>query len=181
MIKNRGFTLVEITVVLGILGILLVVGTGIFAQVLQTARRVQIQNEVRQNANYGIELIIREIRRAQCINISGTTMTTYGDEGCSSNQLSQFNLEETVAGNNVWHIKKDGQDLFSETVTAYKCTECGNTASCSGVGLEFDPSSGNITSGSIKITLTVQQANLAARSDFCGKVKLEETVSMRKY
>lgn len=62
MIK-KGFTLIELVVVLGIFGILMVAGTEFFIQVIKNSNQATMQNEVRQEANKIMQDITNEARK----------------------------------------------------------------------------------------------------------------------
>ncbi|MBI3559111.1 type II secretion system protein [Candidatus Gottesmanbacteria bacterium] len=60
---DAGFTLIELVVVLGIFGILMVAGTEFFIQVIKNSNQATMQNEVRQEANKIMQDIVNEARK----------------------------------------------------------------------------------------------------------------------
>ena len=57
---KKGFTLVEMVVVIGLFGLLMVAGTEFLIQVIQNGNRAQMQSEVRQNASAIMQDIISD-------------------------------------------------------------------------------------------------------------------------
>ncbi len=158
---KRGFTLVEIVVVLGIFGILMVVGTDFFVSTIQSSNRTTIQNEVRQNAQKIMQDMVSQIRQATTPPVIGTNQLTVG---------SVVYLVNTTD----WSITKNGQKLNSNAVAV---VNCGCVTSCSTSGLVLTPNS----NGSISISLTVQQKPGPTRSDFCAISTLTDSATPRQY
>jgi len=57
MKKKNGFTLLEILLVIGFIGIIAVVASGTFLTILQSAARTRVLAEVKQNGNYSIWIV----------------------------------------------------------------------------------------------------------------------------
>ena len=65
MVKKRGFTLIEILVVVGILAIIVVVGTTSFFNLLKGSTKTRTANMVKQNGDYAMGVMTRMIRNAR--------------------------------------------------------------------------------------------------------------------
>jgi prepilin-type N-terminal cleavage/methylation domain-containing protein len=165
----RGFTLVEIIVVVGIFGILALAGTNVLIQALQGTNRAAIENEVRQNGARLMQDLVYELRRATAVSYapSGTAATLTINGGAVV-------FAQDASG----RVTKNGQRITSEAVAVCQMASCGAT-SCSAPGMVV------ACSGSpprCQITLTIQQKlSSSSRSDFCAKVTLTETATGRQY
>ncbi len=62
---NKGFTLIEIIIYVGLLGIILMLVSGYAWNILQGSTRSTSRQEVQQNARFGLEKIIRTVRAGQ--------------------------------------------------------------------------------------------------------------------
>ena len=66
---KKGFTLVELMVVLGVFGVITVVATRILLQIIQDSNKTTLQNELRQTAERIMSDVGSEIRRSGCVKI----------------------------------------------------------------------------------------------------------------
>jgi len=180
---RKGFTLVEIIVVLGVFGILVLAGTEFIIQMVKNNNQTIIKNEVRQNAASVMRLLTDSIRNAACVKWSGTSdivLTTYSDTGCTAGQEKDIYTFNTTTDNGRIYKGSFGNyvNLISDSVAACVGSACATTCSTNGFSVQG-------TSGSslpVIISLTLQQTPRASlRSDFCGQIILTETVSPRKY
>lgn len=73
--KKNGFTLVEIMIVIGILGIIVVIGSGAFFSILRGSTKVRTLQLVKQNGDYAISVMERMIRNARAIIDPSTSST----------------------------------------------------------------------------------------------------------
>ena len=67
--KNSGLTLIELLVAIGIFGLVMSMGFGVFSLALTSQRRIIALRNVEDNARFVIELMAREIRTGR--NFSG--------------------------------------------------------------------------------------------------------------
>ena len=169
---NRGFTLVELIITLGIFGLLMVVGTDLLIKTIQNGNRATIESEVRQNANSIMQDIAEEIRLAE-------TVTTPEVPAGSGNHDLVLN---NPMGSKRYHVNptdgvltKDGTILTSKSVAVLSCPSCGSTSCAGGMVSTVNPT------GTVTVTLTVQQNLGVNRSDFCAKVVLTNTVTPRQF
>jgi prepilin-type N-terminal cleavage/methylation domain-containing protein len=85
MTTNKGFTLVELLVTLGLLGLLLTVATGIFITSNKSRASQDLTVELQQNTRSVIELALREMRSIQAISCMENTTTP-----CTGNDRIAF-------------------------------------------------------------------------------------------
>lgn len=177
---KKGFTLVEIIVVIGVFGVLMVAGTEILIAVIKAQNRASIENEVRQNGSKIMQSLAASIRVASCVSWAGSdsqnkTLTTYSDANCAADKRVDwyaFNITESRA------VYKNDKRITSGAVAVCADTGCGSSCSTNGLAISGVPG----TAGAVVLTLTIQQTPRAnIRSDFCGRITLAETVTPRQY
>lgn len=79
---NKGLSLLEILVVMGIFAILGVLATGVITLSLQGSRKGGSMVKVRENVNYAVAIMERQLRNAETITdctTTGTTSLSYTD------------------------------------------------------------------------------------------------------
>ncbi len=121
--QHRGFTLVEIVVVMALFAITSVVSTQIFISILRSQLKSEVSKEVKQNGDYAYSAMEQMIRNASQVVTACTTPSTTlqiinqdgGDTifDCSSNQLASSSA--TTADTTV-------HNLTSNTVIVSGCT-----------------------------------------------------------
>ncbi|MDO8515418.1 MAG: type II secretion system protein [bacterium] len=83
MAMKKGFSLIELMVVIGIIGVLLTVGMNLFFQVVMSANKATTEADLRQNASLVMETISREVRKGSCLSSSRTYLLIYQTADCS--------------------------------------------------------------------------------------------------
>lgn len=71
ILKKTGFTLIELLVVIGIMAVVGGVGTDLFVSILKGANKANVINEVKQNGNYALDIMERNIRNAKEAQLGG--------------------------------------------------------------------------------------------------------------
>jgi prepilin-type N-terminal cleavage/methylation domain-containing protein len=160
--KISGFTLVELMVALGIFGILSSVVITIYFQLVQAANRAAIAAEVEQGASFLMEVMVREIREAECLGGGGDLLLIYSDPNCEG-ECTTF---EKSCHEGICYLTRNGTFLNSDklTVTNLVFSE------------SIDPSTRKVT-----VDLTMESTKPAAHSTFKGQFSLHETVALRRY
>lgn len=172
--RTKGFTLIELIVVMALFGVLSVVASGYLVNVIQASNRTLVENEVRQEGTKIVQDISTEVRRSGCVFFSGSTLTisdadvTSAGASCAGGNVTTYTVSSGV-------ISKNGQQINSPKVKVQKCTSCG-----SGCGSGFTVSPAAVeTNSAITIGLDLTQGGTSTRSDFCGKVSLTTTITPR--
>ena len=70
MVNKKGFTLVEMLVVIGVLAIIVVVGSTIFFNLLKGSTKTRTVNLIKQNGSYALTIMERMIRNGKIIQNS---------------------------------------------------------------------------------------------------------------
>ncbi len=183
----KGFTLVELVIVLAVFGILMLAGTTFFLQVIQNSNQAAVRGEVRQNASIILQRFRDSIRTSACATSVGSqtvspgiTVTTYQAANCT-NPLDcyRFGTDGIV----LWGQASGGvctptEQLSSSGVSVLDCPSgaCGTSCTTSGAQVTRD-----LTSGAITVVLTVQQKIGVSRADQCGRIVLTDTITPRQY
>lgn len=77
--NKKGFTLIEIMIVLAIFGVLMIAASDMLINVLQNSAKSVSQNEVRQNANKIMQDITSQIRGSTGVTQSASPWTINGN------------------------------------------------------------------------------------------------------
>lgn len=131
---RRGFSLIELLIVLAIFGVLFLVGTDIVVKTLQDSGQAAAQNDLRQNANQIMAAVSDSVRGAKCldwgINLNGIVLNTFSDD-CTT-LVDQYVFNDPSLTTNPGAVFKDGQQISSANALA---VNCGASAASCGVGL----------------------------------------------
>lgn len=118
---SRGFTLIEVILVVVLLGIVSLALTAAFVPTMQTSVIVDTRKDALQNARLGMERMLREVREARSITagFTGTSLTftnaantsiTYSWSGTPQNPLQRGadSLACCVQSFTLTYLQKDG-------------------------------------------------------------------------
>jgi len=179
--RISGFTLVEILVVVGILGIIAVVASTIFFTTLRSAGKTKVLTTVKQNGDYTLSVMERLIRGSQEV------VTNTDNKICESgmNYLKfkradgstiEFGCLEEGAANG--RIASNSARLTSSKVKVDSCSfDCSCPAvfpNCTAEGAKFYPKT-------VTIKFTLSQVGAAVRPEEEATINFQTTVSTRNY
>lgn len=162
---EKGFTLVEILVSIGLVLIIGTIGTSVIASILRSYNKAHIINEIEQNGNYVLSLMESQIRNARSVSLDGTgkVLTVIPQEGLG------FDFEITDSPG-VGVVRKGAEVLTNDDTT-------------SGVEVVVADSSFTVTGTSpqtVGIVLKIRQAAGApGRIDYHADTTLQTTVVVR--
>ena len=111
--KKNGFTLVEIMIVIGILGIIVVIGSGAFFSILRGSTKVRTLQLVKQNGDYAISVMERMIRNARNVSGGGSSITITNPDGGTT--IFSCELDSAT-------IASNGASLLSSEVEVKDCS-----------------------------------------------------------
>jgi len=119
MVTKKGFTLIEILVVIGVLAIIVVVGSTSFFNLLKGSTKTRTASLVKQNGDYTLAIMERMIRNGEIIeNSDGQTC----DLGMPKIKISNPDGKETefsCIDNNP--ISSNSAKLISDQITVNNC------------------------------------------------------------
>jgi len=202
-IKDQGFTLVELVIVVALFGLLMVAASSFLISVLSGGNRVSVENEVRQNAVGIMRDLGAEVRASSssysCTDGNGTVYFWLGNSGmcdpvgCSSSSCPRARVVYT-ANKSTGVVTKEIVGVTALPAPAInsakvKVIDCGGASACSGnsnacsAGLGVSLSGGGAYAqeepGPIEVILTVRQAVDTTRQDSCVVLPLAETLMPR--
>ncbi|TSC54476.1 MAG: Uncharacterized protein LiPW31_78 [Microgenomates group bacterium LiPW_31] len=169
--KKSGFTLIEIIVVVGILGIIMVMGSNLFFSILRGSTKTKILQLVKQNGDYAISVMGRMIRNARSVSGSGSAITIINPDG----NTTTFNCCGTSPN---FLIASESGSLSCEnarlTNDEVKVDDCSNVFSiiAGEVGARPDV---------VTINFTLSQAGATTRLEEQASINFQTTISLRNY
>jgi prepilin-type N-terminal cleavage/methylation domain-containing protein len=177
-LMKKGFSLIELMVVIAIASILLMVTANFLIFTIQRNNQASIENEVRNEANSLLDSVGKDIRNSSCECVSANSISLFGTSGCEDVCLGNpgptpyaiYSLDETS-----YALKRNDLDMSSNAIKVRNCTGC-TTTNCSDGFVISTPA---INSREYTINLYLRQAKDNPRSDFCGKVQVQDTFTPR--
>lgn len=169
VVRNKGFTLIELVLVIALLIISVGVSTDIIISLIRSYNKTQVTNEIEQSANFVMLKIDRDLRNAVSVTVPsnvgvGSDVLTFSDRNGDtiSYQLSGDTIERSVNGGG------------STALTDNSPTGGGVVASCT---------SGCFTLWNVNpqvIQVNIDFAHVGAGgSFFTGNVNMDSTVVIR--
>lgn len=150
---KKGFTIVELTVVIGIIGVLLTVGMNVFFQVVMSSNKATTEAELRQNTSLVMETVSREVRKAGCLTVPAPTTLNLYVSTCTGTPFSVFTV-----GNKIL--------LGSTEISSPKVNFSGST---------FTTADGK------SVTVNLNAGMTGERYDFQGSITETQTITVRNY
>ncbi|MFC1727226.1 PilW family protein [Patescibacteria group bacterium] len=165
---RQGFSLIEIIVVISILTVVLATGTSIFYTILKNTTKARIVAEVKQNGDFAISSMEREIRsskNAEVIDLGlGLTITTLAGGEITFNCVVGDEINRLELG-------VPDQSLTSRRVMPSNCTDAFFVTE----GVEG--SSADL----VEIKFTLSQFGTSTRTEEATEINFNKTVSLRNY
>ncbi|MBP6979475.1 prepilin-type N-terminal cleavage/methylation domain-containing protein [Candidatus Curtissbacteria bacterium] len=176
-INKKGFTIVEVLVVMAILGVVLTAGTSVFISTISTSNKTQAQINVKEAGRNASEQITRKIQAARGLaQVSSTQVTVIDGDGVSSTLTC---INGTVATNGRLEITNAG---LATGLTFYDPAD--NTKGVNITGCDFQVVNG--ASGkeppALQYTFNVSQpVGAPTRPEYQASIKIESSVVSRTY
>ena len=168
----NGFTLIEILIVLGILAIIVVVGSNMFFTILKSSSKTKVLTEVKQNGNYALNVMARMIRNGKI---------GAGECGANPDRITITNPDDGITtfhccGSPPMIASKSGSLTCEQArLTSNKVqvsSSCNDFISCT-QAVGGPPV--------VTINFTLQQAGTAARPEEEALVNFQTAVTLRNY
>jgi len=176
-----GFTLVEILVVVGILGIIAVVASTIFFTTIRSSSKTKTLTKVKENGDYALSVMERLIRDSEEV------ITNSDNQTCQAgmNKIKLLRLDGTTVefacvnkGTADGQIASNSARLTSSEIKVDSCSfDCSCPAAypnCIGEGTKFYPKT-------VTIKFTLSQVAATVRPEEQATVNFQTTVSTRNY
>ncbi len=163
--RKTGYTLIEIIIVVGILGIIATVGSVMFFSILKSSTKTKIFHLVKQDGDYALSVMVRMIRNAREL-VSPTE-----DSVTSSITIKNPDGRTTTFACDSYLITSNSASLISSGV---KVSDCNNI---------FDVKVGEpgIKPAEIKINFSLTPAEEGARPEEKVEVDFQTGVILRNY
>ncbi len=157
---TKGFTLVEILVVLTLLSVVMLVSTSATIKVIRDAQKATIKNEINQNGQRILEDLGREIRAASCVKIDSVSqITTYTEPNCLQNLAINVRYIWSVGTLSKVNVKTGISSLLLPS--DYAMCGCNDSSGCTS-GFSVTAGAGDITkSNPANVQLTIRYKNNA--------------------
>lgn len=158
--QTKGFTLIEIMVVIGVFGIIAAFTTNMFVSILRGSSKSQILAEVKQNGNYALSVMERMIRNARKIEVYDvSSITILNPDGGST--VFSCDPGQKIASNSA--------SLISEQVLVGDCPNF----------IAVNEGISGLNPDTVTITFTLQEAGAKTRPEDKARVDFQTTVSLR--
>lgn len=165
--NSQGYTMIEILVVVGILGLIATMGSSMFFSILKGSAKTQILNQIKQSGDYALEVMERTVRGAASVSVNGDgdvlTVTGLGGDNII------FSCEKI---GDERKIASGGASLIGETVKV-----AGNCEDVFGVTPGIEGARPTIVQIDFKLT----QAADTPRPEERAEMDFKTSVTLRNY
>ncbi|HUS52055.1 MAG TPA: type II secretion system protein [Candidatus Bathyarchaeia archaeon] len=166
---KSGFTLIEMLVAIGILGIVAILGSQMFFTILKGSAKSRVLADVKQNGNYALSVMSRMIRNARsvtdCSGISDKAITIVSPD----KEITEFKCaDEKIASRSASAPPKHSP--FDLTGDQVQVVDCGAVFTC-------DPT---VTPNLVTISFTLVPTT-GTRIEETAEVNFKTTISLRTY
>lgn len=160
---EKGFTLIEVLMIVFILGIVVVMGGSLFFSILKGASKSEIVKEAKQNGDYALEVMERTIRNAKeitdCTTPSSITLKNSDGTATTFSCLAEDGVNKINSGTG----RLTGKNVTLEN-------PCSLSFNCQAT-----------TPPIVAISFILSQAGSSPRPEEKAKVTFQTTVSLRNY
>lgn len=182
MKNNKGFTLVELLIVVSLIIITVGVASDIVVIVVRSYNKTQITNEVEQNANFVLNKLEKELRNA--------VEVTHPSEGASDNEVTFVQALSDGTTETISYSVVDASDKFGADSDAFALgrnvdggsfVALTNYTSPLGVNVDQGVTSFELVTSNpdtVKVTISLRQIGNPA-VQFTQNTTLEKTIVVR--
>lgn len=167
MVKKKGFTLIEILVVIGVLAIVVIVGSTSFFNLLKSSTKTRTANLVKQNGDYALAIMERMIRNGKIIE-----NTEVPPQECKSG-MGKIKILNPDGGETEFSCEGDTISSNSASLISSQVKVANGNCSfnCQRTGL-FEPDV-------VTISFTLSQAQTDVRPEEAVSIVFKTTVVLR--
>ncbi len=179
--QNRGFTLIEILVVVGILAIIAVISSNMFFTVFKSSGKTKVLTKVKENGDYALSVMERLIRDSEEVvtntdnKICESGMNYLKFKRADGSTIEFGCLEEGTANG---RIASNSARLTSSEVKVDSCSfDCSCPVAfpnCTSEGTKFYPKT-------ITIKFILSQIGATVRPEEEAIINFQTTVGTRNY
>lgn len=169
---KKSFSLIELMIVIAISSLILLVVTNFLIMTVQQNNKISIENEIRNEANTLLDQMAKDIRQSKCECVTATSIRLYGVSNCGACNGTVPTPYAAYSVNASNDFLKNSVVKNSAGIKARSCADCGCLV----------PTPGLIVAAAGRaytVNLSFTQAGNSPRSDFCGKVTVQQTVKPR--
>ncbi len=165
--NNKGFTLLEFLLYIGIVGIILTVSGAIGLNVLFGKAKLMSIEEVSQNARFAMEDMALKIRNSEAINSPATST--------SASTLS-LQMADSTKNPTVFDVSSGIVQITEGTGSAVDLTSSEVTVTT----LQFSNISYSNTPGTVRVQMTIKRVNPENRQEYNFEKTFYTTATIRK-
>lgn len=165
--KQNGYTLLELIVAMGIMGLLVISATALFFSSIRGGGKVDVTTEVKQNGQFALntmeQLVRNSVGLAACSPSPQTSLTVTARDGA---QLT-FSCEDL--GLETAHIASNSARLTSTSVVVTDCS------------FVCQPSSGSFAAPLVTMSFRLRQAGTGGAVAESATAEFSTAVSVRSF
>jgi prepilin-type N-terminal cleavage/methylation domain-containing protein len=182
---KKGFSLIELMVVIALASILLLVTANFLIFSIQRNNQATIENEVRNEANYLLDSMGKDIRNSSCECYTSNSIYLFGSSNCDQNFCKTVGATPSpgsptpyakyAINSGRFVLQRNDVDVNSNLVNVQRCDTCLTDLSCVNGLIISSLSSSRV----YLIDLNLRQSRDNPRSDYCGRVEVKQTFKPR--
>jgi|SRR5581483_3945692 len=157
-VNRRGYTLIELLVVITVFSVVSVIATQTIVSILRAAKKSEAVTSVRQNLDYAIGSMERQVRLAKKITSAcdGTAKPSITFDDQSGNSVT-FNCINVNQSNGPSSIASSSASLTSDFITLSACSfTCTPGTTTTPPSVLISVTGGDIAGQGQKVTVTTQ-------------------------
>ncbi len=165
--SQSGFTLIELTAVIAVTGILLTLISALFVQIINSNVKATVANDIRGNGQYMMETTVRALRVADIITGSGKVGSISVTSGGTT----------SVYAFNCGNLTKDANQVNTSKIVV--SSSCNNPA----VGesyFDVTPPTGSAPT-TVRVVMVLKTTGSALHSEYIGNQTFSQLVEIRSY
>jgi len=169
--QNFGFTMIEILVVIGILGVIATIGTSMFFTTFRSSTKTKILSTVKQNGDYALSVMERIVRDSQEVIANTETPSKTCEVDMKKIKVKRL----------------DGSEIEFSCEEAANSFIASNSAALTSSEVKLDScyfdciTEGDFYPQNVVIRFTLSQATATTRSEEQAKVDFRTTITLRNF